>query len=98
MPDEGPLTSAPEWMPDMIKLMVSGIKKSQPQLINAIGSMAGNMQDAFDLDNGTMTYSANINQPIYNTTTVNLDGEPIYKKAEQYIGNKQRSRMAVMGK
>lgn len=98
VPDEGPLTSAPEWMPDMIKLMVSGIKKSQPQLINAIGSMAGNMQDAFDLDNGTMTYSANINQPIYHTTTVNLDGEPIYKKAEQYIGNKQRSRMAVMGK
>lgn len=98
VPDEGPLTSAPEWMPDMIKLMVSGIKKSQPELMKAIGSMAGNMQDTLSMDSGALTYSANINQPIYHTTIVKLDGKEIYKNAERYIGGKQRSRMAVIGK
>ena len=51
-----------------------------------------------DLGKNTMTYSAQVSQPVYIYNTVDLDGEPIYRKTEQYIGNKQRSRMVVRGR
>lgn len=98
VPDEGPLTSAPEWMPDMIGLMTKGLKDSRPELMRAVRELASDMQGTMDLGKNTMTYSAQVSQPVYIYNTVDLDGEPIYRKTEQYIGNKQRSRMVVRGR
>ena len=58
VPDEGPLTSAPEWMPDMIGLMTKGLKDSRPELMRAVRELASDMQGTMDLGKNTMTYSA----------------------------------------
>ena len=50
VPDVGPLRDAPNWMPDMIDLMVDGIKKSEPKLDKTLQSMSRSMAKSIELD------------------------------------------------
>ncbi len=45
LPDEGPLSDADEYMPDMIKLFANGIKDNKSQLINEVDNMTQEMSD-----------------------------------------------------
>lgn len=49
VPDVGPLRDAPNWMPDMIDLMVDGIKKSEPKLDKTLQTMSKNMTRSVEL-------------------------------------------------
>lgn len=50
VPDVGPLRDAPNWMPDMIDLMVDGIRKSEPKLDKTLQSMSKSMAKSVELD------------------------------------------------
>lgn len=98
VPDEGPLVDAPKWMPDMIDLMIGGIKKSQPRLQKAIKGLAGNMQDGITMDAAFAGATAVGSQEIVLQNTVMLDGTPIYNKTERHISRKQQGAMRAKGR
>lgn len=50
VPDVGPLRDAPNWMPDMIDLMVDGIRKSEPKLDKTLQNMSKNMAKSVEMD------------------------------------------------
>ncbi|MCI7304360.1 MAG: phage tail tape measure protein [Clostridiales Family XIII bacterium] len=98
VPDEGPLVDAPKWMPDMIDLMIGGIKKSQPRLQKAIKGLAGNMQDGITIDAAFAGATAAGTQEIVLQNTVMLDGTPIYNKTERHISRRQQGAMRAKGR
>lgn len=48
-PDVGPLREYEEWMPDMVQGLSKSLKKSKPNLLNTVKSMAQDMADLLDL-------------------------------------------------
>ena len=50
LPEEGPLSDLDESMPDMIDLMVDGLKKNEGKLENETKKIAGNMKDNLSID------------------------------------------------
>lgn len=98
VPDEGPLVDAPTWMPDMIDLMIGGIKKNQPKLQKAMKTLAGSMRGSVAMDASfTDAAAAAGSQEIVLQNTVMLDGTPVYNKTERHISQKQQSSMRARG-
>ena len=58
VPDEGPLTSFPEWMPDMMKGLAQGITKNMKYVENAVSGLASAMIPEFDLAPALSQYDA----------------------------------------
>lgn len=50
VPDEGPLSDADEYMPDMIDLMAKGIDKNKSKLTNSVRKMAQEAKDEMQLN------------------------------------------------
>lgn len=98
VPDEGPLVDAPTWMPDMIDLMVGGIKKSQPRLQKAMSGLAGSMRSSVAVEPSFAGAATMGNNEIVLQNTIMLDGTPIYNKTERHISQKQQGAMRARGK
>lgn len=97
VPDEGPLTSAPEWMPDMIDLMVKGLKNNEGKLKKAAISVANKLSDGMSI-NASMNgiNSSSLEETI--NIPVNLDGKNITQIVTKRISKIQNGKMRSRGK
>ena len=97
VPDEGPLTSAPEWMPDMIDLMVKGLKNNEGKLKKAAISVANKLSDGMSI-NASMSgiNSSSVEETI--NIPVNLDGKNITQIVTKRISKIQNGKMRSRGK
>lgn len=82
VPEEGPLSNADTYMPDMIDLFVKGIKDNQSKLFNAVNSLASGMRGNFDTMQGVMATAGGASG--YTLPPMNI-----------YIGNKEIKDYAV---
>lgn len=98
VPDVGPLTSAPEWMPDMIDLMVSGLKKSEPKLRKTVSGIAGSVKDAMNIDGDIAIAGASNTQVIYLTTQTVLDGKIAATSTTRVVSQRQIANSRARGK
>ena len=58
VPDEGPLTDFPNWMPDMMQGLAKGIKQNMRYVQNAVGDLASTMVPGIDLSPALAQYSS----------------------------------------
>ena len=58
VPDEGPLTDFPNWMPDMMRGLATGIKKNIRVVKNAVGALAAEMVPDADMSQALSWYGA----------------------------------------
>lgn len=82
VPEEGPLSNADTYMPDMIDLFVKGIKDNQSKLFNAVNSLASGMRGNFDTMQGVMATAGGTNS--YSLPPMNI-----------YIGNREIKDYAI---
>ena len=60
-PDQGPLADADQYMPDMIDLLVKGIRDNAGKLDYAVDGLAGRISDTLTDDlNGSINIAANV--------------------------------------
>ncbi|MFR5876321.1 MAG: phage tail protein [Eubacterium sp.] len=96
VPDVGPLTDAPNWMPDMIDLMTQGIYKNESKLKNAAHSLAGVLSDGLTVNANLKNSSAG--EAIYNfSSPVYLDGRIISDNTQKYITQSQMAKQVARG-
>ena len=59
VPDEGPLTDFPNWMPDMMQGLATGIKKNMGTVKKAVGALAAEMVPDADMSQALSYYGEN---------------------------------------
>ncbi len=81
VPEEGPLSHADEYMPDFMKLMAEGIKKSGKVVMNAVRSLSDSMSGVFtglsipEINAGQLALAgAGGGGTVSNSKTINMGG------------------------
>ena len=81
VPEEGPLSHADEYMPDFMKLMAEGIKKSGKVVMNAVRSLSDTMSGVFtglsipEINAGQLALAgAGGGGTVSNSKTINMGG------------------------
>lgn len=96
VPDEGPLTKVPKWMPDMIDVLTKGIYSNENKLEKAAGSLASKLQTGMsinaDVKNiGMGPTELSIITPVY------LDGKKISDNTQKHVTNQQTAYAVSRG-
>lgn len=73
LPDEGPLSDADTYMPDMIDLLTEGIKKNKKKLVNEVSNMSREMSD--ELQNEQEASGINYNSTYSRTRQTNINNQ-----------------------
>ena len=81
VPEEGPFSHADEYMPDFMKLMAEGIKKSGKVVMNAVRSLSDSMSGVFtglsipEINAGQLAQAgAGGGGTVSNSKTINMGG------------------------
>ncbi len=96
VPDEGPLTDVPKWMPDMINELTKGIYANENKLKKAAGSLAGNITLGFGENPNVFGFSTGTTEIVLNSPVI-LDGRTISNNTQKHITNQQQAFSMARG-
>lgn len=96
VPDKGPLVDTPKWMPDMIDVLVKGMKNNEYKLANAAHSLASTLNDEMQVNASVRNISSG-SQTLNLTTPVYLDGRIISQNTQKHITQTQNAMQFARG-
>lgn len=96
VPDEGPLTKVPQWMPDMIDVLTKGIYSNENKLEKAAGSLASKLQTGMSINADVKNIGVGPTELLF-TTPVYLDGKIISNTTQKYVTNQQTAYAVSRG-
>lgn len=96
VPDKGPLVDTPKWMPDMIDVLVKGMKNNEYKLANAAHSLASTLNDEMQINASVRNISSG-SQTLNLTTPVYLDGRIISQNTQKHITQTQNAMQFARG-
>lgn len=96
IPDKGPLRDVPNWMPDMIDLLVDGIEDNEYRVSQAAKSLADIVNDEMSINADVKNVGYGDNIIVLNSTT-NLDGVAVANSTQRIVTNQQTASNKARG-
>lgn len=96
IPEKGPLRDVPNWMPDMIDLLVDGIEDNEYRVSQAAKSLADIVNDEMSINADVKNVGYGDNIIILNSTT-NLDGVSVANSTQRIVTNQQTASNKARG-